>query len=141
MIPSRRFALAVLTNGANGWITAQRLLAWAMRTYFNLAAPDPRTKSNANVDGWLGTYESGTERRVLRREGERLVLDQIPLKQWLDGLNPPALPQDGIEVQPTGLDAMLIAPDERAQLVGTVLRDTCGEIRWLRLRRRAALRK
>ncbi|MEZ2148155.1 serine hydrolase domain-containing protein [Bradyrhizobium sp. DN5] len=141
MIPSRRFALAVLTNGAKGWITAQRLLNWTMRSYFGLAAPNPRPDPRPDVDAWLGTYDTCLERRVLRREGERLVLDQIPLKQWLDGLNPPALPQGGIKVQPTGPDAMLIAPGERAQRVGTALRDAHGEIRWLRVKRRAALRK
>ncbi|OAF08295.1 hypothetical protein AXW67_29025 [Bradyrhizobium neotropicale] len=141
MIPSRRFALAVLTNGANGWITAQRLLAWAMQTYFSLAAPDLRAQPRADVDAWLGTYETRTERRVLRREGERHVLDQTPLKQWLDGLDPPALPQLGTEIQPTGPGAMLFAPGKRAQRVGTVLRNGHGEIRWLRVNRRAALRK
>ncbi|WP_439402511.1 serine hydrolase domain-containing protein [Bradyrhizobium sp. DASA03068] len=141
MIPSRRFALAVLTNGANGWITAQRLLAWAMRTYFGLVTPEPRAQQLAAVDAWLGTYETRIERRVLRRQGEQLVLDQVPLKQWLDGLDPAALPQHGTEVKPIGPDAMLIAPGERAQRVGTVLRNSDGDIRWLRFNRRAALCK
>ncbi|OAF08607.1 hypothetical protein AXW67_28965 [Bradyrhizobium neotropicale] len=61
------------------------------------------------------------------------MLDQTPLKEWLDGMNPPALPQGGMEVQPTGPDAMLIAPGERAQRIGTVLRDGHDEIRWLRV--------
>ncbi|NEV02728.1 serine hydrolase domain-containing protein [Bradyrhizobium uaiense] len=141
MIPSLRFALAVLTNGANGWITAQRLLNWAIQTYFSLAAPEARAQPRPDVNAWLHTYETRSERRVLRREGERLVFDQVPLKPWLDGLDPPAQPQVGINVQPAGPDAMLIAPGERAQRVGTVLRDEAGEIRWLRINRRAALRK
>ncbi|WP_188393764.1 serine hydrolase [Mesorhizobium sp. SARCC-RB16n] len=141
MVPSRRFAIAVLTNGVNGWITAERLLAWAIKTYFGLAAPDPQNQPCANVDAWLGTYDTRLERRVLRREGERLMLDQTPLKEWLDGLSPPTLPQSGIEVQPLGPDKMLIAPGRREQLVGTVLCDGNEGYRWLRVHRRASLRK
>lgn len=140
MIPSRRFALAVLTNGVNGTITAKRLLAWAMWNYFGLAAPDPEAQTAPDVDTWLGTYEDRLERRVLRREGEQLVLDQSPLRQWLEGLNPPEVAHSGIRVQPTGSDAMLFAPGERAQHVGTILRDENGESRWLRVKRRANLR-
>ncbi|MER8421718.1 serine hydrolase domain-containing protein [Mesorhizobium sp. M1329] len=83
MIPSRRFALAVLTNGSNGRITARRLLKWAMRTYFGLASPEPQAQGTFDADSWLGTYEARLERRVLRREGERLVLD-LTDEEWLD---------------------------------------------------------
>ncbi|MER9521715.1 serine hydrolase domain-containing protein [Mesorhizobium sp. M0243] len=141
MIPSRRFAMAVLTNGANGGITAQRLLAWAMRSYFGLASPDLRIRPLLDIEAWLGTYETCLESYTLRREGERLVFDEKPLKEWLDCLTPPPASQVGIEVRAIRPDKMLIIPGGREQLVGTVLRDTLGENRWLRLRRRAALRK
>ncbi|MER9677296.1 serine hydrolase domain-containing protein [Mesorhizobium sp. M0208] len=141
MIPSRRFAIAVLTNGANGRITARRLLAWAMRTYFGLAAPDPRIQSRPDVEAWLGTYETCTESYTLRREGERLVFDEKTLKEWLDGLTPPAASRAGIEVRAIGSDTMLISPCTRAAEVGTVLRDDNGENRWLRVHRRASLRR
>ncbi|MER9795506.1 serine hydrolase domain-containing protein, partial [Mesorhizobium sp. M0213] len=139
MIPSRRFAIAVLTNGSNGSITARRLLKWAMRTYFGLAAPEPRVQTHSDVDSWLGTYEARLQRRVLRREGERLVLD-LKVEDWLEGLTPPPVPQVGMEVQPTGPDSMLIQPGKRAEEVGNFLRDAHGEIRWLRVGRRACLR-
>ncbi|WP_167392340.1 serine hydrolase domain-containing protein [Mesorhizobium sophorae] len=140
MIPSRRFALTVLTNGSNGRITARRLLKWAMRTYFGLASPEPQAQADPDTDSWLGTYEARLERRVLRRDGERLVLD-LTDEEWLDGMNPPAISQRGLEVQPTGRDTMLIQPGKRAEQAGNFLRDAYGEIRWMRIARRAALRK
>ena len=141
MIPSRGFALAVLTNGANGGITANRLLTWAMQNYFGLSAPTPAAQPAPEaVHTWLGAYEDRLERRVLRLEGGQLVLDQFPVSQWLEGLNPPDAPRSGIPVQPIGADTLLIAPDERGQHVGTILRDNNGEARWLRVKRRANLR-
>lgn len=141
MVPSRRFAIAVLTNGEKGSTTAQRLLSWAMRTYFGLAVPVPRSQPHPIPDDWLGCYETCLERHVLRREAEGLIYDQSTIKDWLEGLNPPPAPEIGTHVQAIGPDTMHIAPGERAQCVGTVLRDERGEARWLRIKRRAALRK
>ncbi|MER8779283.1 serine hydrolase domain-containing protein [Mesorhizobium sp. M0977] len=141
IIPSRGFALAVLTNGENGRSTAQRLLKWAMQKYFGLNSPDTEPQPSTDVEAWLGTYETSFYRHVLRREGERLALDETTLKEWLDHLHPPPVSRLGMEVRPTGPDALLIAPGEREKRVATLLRDARGEIRWLRAKRRAALRK
>ncbi|WP_339073077.1 serine hydrolase domain-containing protein [Sinorhizobium meliloti] len=141
MVPSRRFAIAVLTNGEKGSTTAQRLLSWAMRTYFGLAVPALRSQRHAISDDWVGTYETCLERHVLRRKGEGLVYDQSTIKEWLEGLDPPPTPEIGRRVKAIGPDTMRIAPGERTQCVGTVLRDESGEARWLRIKHRAALRR
>ncbi|MER8504992.1 hypothetical protein NKH42_30170 [Mesorhizobium sp. M1142] len=140
MVPSRRFAIAVLTNGVNGWITARRLFEWALRTYFGLASPDPRIQPSIDVEAWVGTYETCLEKYTLRREGERLVLDERPFKEWLEGLTPAPASHIGVEVRATDPDKMLIAPGQREQLVGTVLRDANRGCRWLRVHRRVSLR-
>ncbi|WP_457256033.1 serine hydrolase [Pedococcus sp. P5_B7] len=141
MIPSRRFALVVFTNGENGSRTADRLLKWAMHNYFSLDAPSKEAQRGGDFDGWLGAYETRLERWSLRREGQRLVFDRTTLQEWLDNMDPSPAEELGIEVRPIGPDTILIAPGERGEQVATVLRDADGEIRWLRVGHRAALRQ
>ncbi|WP_457256450.1 serine hydrolase domain-containing protein [Pedococcus sp. P5_B7] len=141
MIPTRQFALVVLTNAAGGAAAAQWLLAGTLRTYFGMDAGEPPADRSADVEEWLGTYETASKRTVLRREGQRLLLDQTPVTDRWDRLFVPAPSQLAIDVRPTGPDTMLIAPGDRSQRPATVLRDEQGDIRWLRISGRAAPRK
>ncbi|WP_457255999.1 serine hydrolase domain-containing protein [Pedococcus sp. P5_B7] len=139
MIPSRQFALAIFTNGELGSRTADRLLKWAMRTYFGLVPPEMMREAPADVSDALGVYESRLERQTLRQEGDRLLLDR-QYRPWLAEMYPPPGVDWGVEVDAIGADKLLIAPGHRAQQVGTILR-AGDQARWLRIGRRAALRE
>ncbi|MFF0227400.1 serine hydrolase domain-containing protein [Streptomyces sp. NPDC004629] len=143
MMPARELAVAVLTNGTGGAVTARRIVDWIARTYFGVREKPPEAEAvpEIDTDAWTGTYETRLDRYVLRREGDGLVLDSSVLGEWLENADPPTV--QGVRtspVQPLTDRTLLISPGQRRQTTATLLTDARGDIRWLRFAHRAALR-
>lgn len=144
MVPSRGFAMAVLTNGFGGGTTARRVVSWAIGEFLGLA---PETVPETSVDDGafdaeaLGVYDSYLDRwTLLRHEGE-LAMDSVILGDWLDGMFPPTdFRPTRIPVRPIGADRMLVGPGERWESTAELIRDDNGDIGWMRHHLRAGAR-
>ena len=142
MLPSRDFALVLLTNASAGWTTAHRLLSWIEESYFGLSSPSPGPSAADDVaDRWAGTYESHLDRWILRRGPDGHVLDWIPLGEWLVDKVPADRPALGVPLRAVSAHTMLVDPDGRLPRRVDVLDDETGRPGWLRIGLRANVRR
>lgn len=148
LVPDRDFAIAILTNANAGWRLIQDVEREALRSYFGASFPPDYaiahrglvetlpwvTPAPAQPDPapYVGTYRRPSNSVVVRAEGSRLFVQERPNGR-------PAPPEMPIAF--FGPDrAIVTAGPERGQSIEFV-RDAAGQVKWVRVVGRVAVRQ
>jgi CubicO group peptidase (beta-lactamase class C family) len=134
-VPSRGFALTILTNAQKGDQLNTELRTWALEHYLGLRAPDethlPMTADQLRE--YAGRYTAALSEVELAVESDHLRLTDIPKHGFPDKDSPPPPPEP-----PT--HHAVVAPDRLVGLDGAMqgahsefLRDAAGRIEWARV--------
>ena len=141
LVPDRRLALGMMTNGQNGDKLNDRFKRAVFRDFCGIDVPEPEliASSEAELAQYAGTYE-GTMRRIeLKMEGGALLADIR-----ITGAFPSAEPTP--EPMPAAVgrcadDQLLILEGDYEGTNGDIIRDEKGVIRYLRFGSRINVRQ
>jgi CubicO group peptidase (beta-lactamase class C family) len=136
MVPSRGFAITVLTNGDQGGVLHTEVTGWALGHYLDLDEPAPAalTLAAAELAAYCGRYlgaGSTSDLEVAAADGALVV--QFHLKGGFpakDSPPPPAPPPTRIGF--VGIDRWIALDGPAKGARGEFLRDAEGRIAWLR---------
>jgi len=141
LVPSRRFAVTVLTNSDTGR-AARNTVAEACREHF-ISLPDPSPVAMANppaVDEFVGAYEAVLARLEVTAAGGALVVrDVTPERGFAERRHRP-LPSTPAHLAFTAPDRTAVLDGERKGERAEFLRDAGGEVAWMRWDGRIARR-
>jgi CubicO group peptidase (beta-lactamase class C family) len=134
LIPSRSFALVVLTNSGQGALVHQAILGWSLAARLGTVLPEPKHESRTSDElaGYAGVYESPGNRVEVRVDDGALVLrseTKVALAEEFER-KPPPLPPARATFCGTDRIVVLDGPTRNTQ--GEFLRDG-SLIRWLRI--------
>lgn len=76
MVPERDYAITILTNcGPNGQELREELVRWALEAYLGVVVrdPEPLDLNGAELEPYVGAYETGGVRIHVTIEGNRLL--------------------------------------------------------------------
>ncbi|MCA1668721.1 MAG: beta-lactamase family protein [Thermomicrobia bacterium] len=139
MVPSRNFALTILTNADRGSELHGGATKWMLKQYLGLSDPEPAPldASAEQLAPYVGRYTAaGSDIELTMREGG-LMLQRIPKGGFPNKEQPAEAPPPPVRAALWG-ENLLIALDEPMQGTrGEFLRDPNGAITWLRLGSRA----
>ncbi len=135
LVPTRSFALVVLTNSGHGSLVHQAVLQWTLAARLGLRLPEParETRTADELAGYSGVYESPGNRIELTLVDGALVLrseSKVSLASEYER-KPPPLPPARIAF--CGLDRILVLDGPTRNTQGEFLRDGSGAIDWLRI--------
>ena len=135
LVPSRSFALVVLTNSGHGALVHQSVLAWSLAARLGIALPEPKpqTRTEDELSGHAGVYESPGNRIEISMKDSGLMLlsaSKVALAREFERKPPPLPPA---KVAFCGTDRILVLDGPTRNTQGEFLRDESGEIRWLRI--------
>ena len=141
LVPDRRLALGMMTNGQKGDKLNDRFKRAVLREFCGIDVPEPEViaSSEAELAQYAGTYE-GTMRRIeLRMEGGALLADIR-----ITGAFPSAEPAP--EPTPAAVgrcadDQLLVLDGDYEGTRGDIIRDETGAIRYLRFGSRINVRQ
>ena len=135
MVPSRDFAITVLTNAEEGAMLHDEVVRWALGHYLGLVEPETThlPVDAAALAEFTGLYTARLDHLELYVDQGQLMMHYIPQGGFPDIDSPPSSP----EPPPTRL--AFIGPDQiialDPPLINTraeFLRDEAGKIVWLR---------
>lgn len=137
MVPSRDFAITVLTNAEAGGLLHDAAVNWALDHYLGLSDPalPHQTRTTAELQPYLGTYKAILTTMELYLDGDTLMIQSTPMGGFPDKDSPASDPPPPSRAAFFG-DDRIVALDE--PLINTkmeFLRDESGEIVWLRTSR------
>jgi CubicO group peptidase (beta-lactamase class C family) len=144
MVPSRRFAITVLTNGSRGHELGKTVLDWALGELIDVHRPEPITRTlTARAAGdYLGRFRNRFGTYVVTAEDGGLLMTTEPDKKLLEAdpdlanLLPPPLP-----VAFVGKDRGVVRGDFVAGSRVEFLRGDEGQVEWLRFGGRLSRRE
>jgi CubicO group peptidase (beta-lactamase class C family) len=134
LIPSRSFALVVLTNSGHGALVHQAILGWSLAARLGIALPEPTQEPRAadELAAYAGVYESPGNRIEISVNDGALVLrseTKVALAKEFERKPPPLPPA---RVAFCGTDRILVLDGPTRNTQGEFLR-VGPAIRWLRI--------
>ncbi len=133
--PAHAFALVVLTNAAHGGQLHQQAAVWALEHFLGLRQPPSvmLPKVASQPAGYTGRYSAQAADRVVSIEAGSLTLQVFP-KGWFPTPNAPAdEPLPPVRLAFIGHDQVIALDGPLPGARATFLRDSAGEIVWLRM--------
>ena len=134
LIPSRRFALTILTNSSRGGDLNGDVTRWVLEQYLGLHDRDPESLA-ATADElapYTGHYSAAASEIDLTVQGTDLMLQLTP-KGGFPTPDTPAEPAPPpVRAALCGTDAILVLDEPLKGLRGEFLREPDGQIAWLR---------
>lgn len=138
-VPSRHFALTVLTNADRGSELHDEATKWMLKRYLGLEDPEPAIL-DATADQlapYTGRYTAAMSDLELTVRDGGFMLQRIPKGGFPDKEQPaPPLPPP-IRAALTGENLLIVRDEPMRGTRGEFLRDPDGAIAWLRLGSRA----
>jgi len=134
MAPSRRFAITVLTNGDEGNMLHEAVVAWAMERYLGLVAPQNdygQPDADALV-AYTGLYKARLSHVELYAHDGVLMGRQIPQGGFPDVDSPASPPSPPSRIVFYAPDRIVALDPPLKGLKAEFLRDEAGQIAWLR---------
>jgi hypothetical protein len=136
LVPSRGFAVTVLTNGWRGHEVGTAILNWALEELLGLRAPvrSFRKLSTRAAGDYAGRYDTPNGEYVVTPDNGGLLLVFEPKKELLEAdpdiaaLFPPPLPVGMTSTRGVGF----VQGDRNAGAKVEFLRDPAGTVEWLR---------
>ncbi|MCB0126560.1 MAG: beta-lactamase family protein [Caldilineaceae bacterium] len=135
LVPSRAFALVILTNANRGRELTRDLSKWALDHFLDLAAPEPLPQPIASegLQPYTGYYQAQLSDVAVSADEQSLLLQVIPKGGFPEKDSPPG-------PQPPIARATFVATDELLLIDGPsrgaraeFLRADDGTLAWLRL--------
>jgi CubicO group peptidase (beta-lactamase class C family) len=132
-VPSRNFAITLLTNADRGRELHQEITTWALEHYLGLKAPEQETfdRDTQELASYAGLYTGPMTDLDLQLGADGLVLQDVP-KVGLPGaeLLPPGPP---MRLAFCGDDLVTVLDVPMKGAHGEFLRGPDGAIRWFRI--------
>ncbi len=141
LVPSKRFAVTVLTNADTGRETRQTIADACQEHFLGFAKPDPvALPAQPDVAEYEGVYQSVLARLEVRASHGRLtVTDVSPERGFAERRHRP-IPLPPAELVFTGADATAVLSGPRRGERAEFLRGAGGVIEWMRWDGRIARR-
>lgn len=137
LVPSRDFAITVLTNAEQGGILHDKAVNWALERYLRLHEPElvHQPRSEAELAPYLGTYDALMTTLDLYVEDGVLMVQATPKGGFpdKDSPAPPAPPPTRAAF--FGEDQIVTLDEPMINVKAEFLRDPGGRIVWLRTSR------
>ena len=143
MVPSRGFAITVLTNAEEGSMLHDAVVAWAMERYLGLVEPATTylALDEAALAEYVGLYTARLSHVELKLEDGQLMARIIPQGGFPDVNSPASPPSPPSRVAFYAPDRIIALDPPLINLKAEFLRDDAGQIVWMRtgrLQRRQA---
>ena len=142
LVPSRHFALTVLTNADRGAELHGEATKWMLRRYLGLENPEPTPLDHRDDELALyaGRYTAaGSDVEISVREGG-LIVQMVPKGGFPNRDIRPPEPPPPVRAALYGHDLLVALDEPMKGTRGEFLRDADGSIAWLRMGSRAAKR-
>jgi len=143
MVPSRGFAITVLTNANRGGELHGNVVEWALNAYLGLVRPDPAPLevTTAQLEAYVGRYHAALADVDLYLQDGELMLRSTPRCGFplRDSKPGPASPPTRLSLREGELVIGLDSPFKGGR--GEFLRGVDGSIEWLRFGGRIARRE
>jgi CubicO group peptidase (beta-lactamase class C family) len=139
LVPSRNFALTVLTNASRGSELHGDATKWILGHYLGMEEPDP-TPLNATQDQlapYLGRYTAAAQDIELTVENGALMLQRIPKGGFPNKEQQPPEPPPPVRAALYGENLLIGLEEPLKGSRGEFIRDPDGTVAWLRLGSRA----
>ena len=136
MIPTRNFAITILTNAEEGTLLNETVVARALDHYLNLRQPltTPVELSAEAMREYEGTYEAQMTRLDLYQSEGKMMLQVTPKGGFPDVDSPPPPPPPPVRMAFIGPDLAMALDEPLNNLKAEFLRED-GRIVWLRTSR------
>jgi hypothetical protein len=136
LVPSRRFALAIVTNSGAGSNLNAAILRAVMDTYFEVpnALPERITVASGDLAEFAGTYRRQFADIVITADGDALKFETKPKMPGLDGRVPPTGPPQRLGFYAKDKLLRLEGPGKGTP-AGEFVRGPDGKVAWLRMSR------
>ncbi len=137
MIPTRGFAITVLTNAEAGSMLNDSVVARALEHYLRLREPENSRPemSAADWEEYLGTYEAQLDHLELYLADGQLMVQATPKGGFPDISSPPSPAPPPCRAAFCGPDRIVILDEPLTNMKAEFLRDDGGGIIWLRTSR------
>lgn len=137
MVPTRGFAVTVLTNADEGTMLNDTVVARALEHYLRLSEPAMSylELSPTAVEEYLGTYEAQLDRLELYVDDGQLMARSTPKGGFPDIDSPPSPPPPPSRLAFFAPDCVIALDEPLINLKAEFLRDDDGHIIWLRTSR------
>ena len=134
MIPSKGFAVSVLTNADAGRETRQTIADRAQRLFLGFDKPEPRPAQGLSPDmqEYEGVYHATLEHLQVTAHDTQLRIVGTPPPRFVVEPNLRPLPSPPATLSFTGVDAAAVLDGPRKGERVEFLRDSAGRIEWLR---------
>ena len=138
-IPEHDFALAILTNSADGNMVTSNIVSWALESYFNISIPTPTPikTTPAERKKYAGRYQIGTECCELKVEGDYLMHYHIPLGGFPTPDTPPGPAREPARLAFYETDKVIGMSGPYKNVLGDFIRDDKGKLLYFRIGSRA----
>lgn len=136
LVPSRRFALAIVTNSGAGSNLNAVILRAVMAAYFGVpdVLPERVTVASGDLGEYAGTYRRQFADVVITADGDALKLETRPKMPGLDGRVPPTGTPQRLGFYAKDKLLRLDGPGKGTP-AGEFVRGPDGKVAWLRMSR------
>ncbi len=137
MVPSRGFAITVLTNADEGSILHDNVVNRALEQYLGIKDPEqPYLKLGIEkLSEYVGSYEAALDRLSLYLADGELMVQMTPKGGFPDVGSPPSPPPPPSRVKFLAPDRAVTIDEPLINMKAEFLRDEGGRINWLRTSR------
>jgi CubicO group peptidase (beta-lactamase class C family) len=134
LIPSRRFAMTVLTNSSRGSDLNRDVTRWALEHYLGLhdRDPEPLAATADELMAYTGHYSAAAADVDLTVQGTDLIVQLTPKGGFPTPDSPAEPAPPPVRAALAGPDAILVLDEPLQGLRGEFLRGPDGQIAWLR---------
>lgn len=136
-VPSRQFALTILTNADRGAALNEEVTAWALKHYLGLVAPEVGhlTLTAEEMEVYTGAYDAQLDRLELYLEEGQMMVRMIPKGGFPYQDSPPGQTPPPSRVAFYAPDRIIALDAPLENLRAEFLRAEDGRILWLRTSR------
>jgi CubicO group peptidase (beta-lactamase class C family) len=136
LVPSRRFAIAIVTNAGSGGNLNANVLRAVMEDYLGVSEPRPErmTMTSGGLQEYAGTYRRQFAEVTVSVDGDVLKLETKPNMPGLDGKVPPTGPPQRLAFYAKDKLLRIEGPGTGTP-AGEFIRGSNGKVAWLRMSR------
>lgn len=136
-VPSRGFALTVLTNAEEGSMLNDEVTKWALAHYLDLREPEMNylTLSDEELAVYAGTYEAQMTTLALVVEDGQMIVRATPKGGFPDVDSPPSPAPPPSRLAFFAPDAAIALDPPLINMKAEFLQDDQGRVTWLRTSR------
>ena len=137
MIPSRDFAITILTNADEGVILHDTVVSWALNHYLGLKDAEIThiDLPTGKLSEYVGTYDAQLAGLELSMQDDQLIVHMTPHGGFPDVSSPPGPPPPPTRLGFFGPDLAITLDEPLINIKIEFLRGDDGRVEWLRTSR------